>query len=189
MISAALPELRRSRGRIANISSIGGVVSVPHLLAYCTGKFALVGYSQGLRAALAKEGVFVTTVAPGLMRTGSVRNARFKGQIRREYAMASLSASLPLLSIAAETAARRILDAVRHGDAELTLSIPGKLLARFHGLFPGLTADLFGLVDRILPGPGGVGDRAVRGAETGPSIAPAWATALGDEAALRNNEM
>jgi NAD(P)-dependent dehydrogenase (short-subunit alcohol dehydrogenase family) len=94
-ISAALPELRRSRGRIVNVSSVGGKVSVPHLLAYGAGKFALAGYSEGLRAALAKDGVLVTTVAPGLMRTGSARNATFKGQARREYAMAKLSASLP----------------------------------------------------------------------------------------------
>jgi short-subunit dehydrogenase len=41
---------QRGGGRIVNISSIGGKVSVPHLLAYSTGKFGLTGLSQGLRA-------------------------------------------------------------------------------------------------------------------------------------------
>jgi len=189
MITAALPELRSSGGRIVNIASVGGKVSVPHLLPYCASKFALVGFSEGLRAELAKDGVLVTTVAPGLMRTGSPRNAFFKGKHRREYALASLSASLPLLSIAAESAAGKIVDACRHGDAELTISAPAKLLARFQGLFPGVTADLFGLVDRILPGRGGVGSRTIRGADSASALAPSWITALGDEAAVRNNEM
>jgi len=188
-ITAALPELRGNGGRIVNIASVGGKASVPHLLPYCASKFALVGFSEGLRAELAKDGVLVTTVAPGLMRTGSPRNALFKGKHRQEYALASLSASLPLLSIAAESAARKIVDACRHGDAELTISIPAKLLARFQGLFPGLTADLFGLVDRILPGRGGVGARTVRGADSASALAPSWITALGDEAAVRNNEL
>jgi NAD(P)-dependent dehydrogenase (short-subunit alcohol dehydrogenase family) len=84
---AVLPQMRdRGAGRILNIASIGGKVSVPHLLPYSASKFALVGFSEGLRAALAKEGVLVTTAAPGLMRTGSPRNATFKGQHRAEYA-------------------------------------------------------------------------------------------------------
>jgi NAD(P)-dependent dehydrogenase (short-subunit alcohol dehydrogenase family) len=187
-ITAALPELRRNGGRIVNVASVGGKASVPHLLPYCASKFALVGFSEGLRAELAKDGVLVTTVAPGLMRTGSPRNALFKGKHRKEYAMASICDSLPLLSIAAESAARKIVDACRHGDAELTISIPAKLLARFQGLFPGLTADLFGLVDRILPGAGGIGSRTVRGADSASALAPSWITTLGDEAAVRNNE-
>lgn len=188
-ITAALPELRKGRGRIVNIASVGGKVSVPHLLPYCASKFALVGYSEGLRAELAKYGVLVTTVAPGLMRTGSPRNALFKGKHRHEYTLASVSGSLPLLSIAAESAARQIVAACRYGDAEITLSLPAKLMARFQGLFPGLTADLFGLIDRLLPGPGGVGEQSVRGADSATAVAPSWLTSLGDEAALRNNEM
>src|SRR5205823_4029010 len=76
MVLAVLPELRKRReGRIVNVSSIGGKISVPHLLPYCASKFALTGFSQGLRAELAKDGIVVTTVCPGLMRTGSPLNA------------------------------------------------------------------------------------------------------------------
>ncbi len=70
-------------GRIVNISSIGGRIAIPHLVPYSASKFALVGLSDGLRTELAKEGIYVTTVCPGLMRTGSHVNAQFKGKRRR----------------------------------------------------------------------------------------------------------
>jgi NAD(P)-dependent dehydrogenase (short-subunit alcohol dehydrogenase family) len=83
---AALPHLREQRhGRIINITSIGGKISAPHLLPYNCAKFAAVGFSEGLRAELSGTGVTVTTVVPGLMRTGSHLRAHFKGQRRREF--------------------------------------------------------------------------------------------------------
>src|SRR5262249_49606137 len=86
-IEHVLPDMRRrGEGRIVNISSIGGEIGVPHLAPYCASKFALNGLSQSLRAELAGEGIYVTTVCPGLMRTGSPRNALFKGKHRAEYA-------------------------------------------------------------------------------------------------------
>src|SRR3954451_8123971 len=76
-----LPSMRhRGFGRIVNISSIGGKVAVPHLGPYSASKFALVGLSDAVRAELDRYGVSVTTVAPGLMRTGSPMNAQFKGR-------------------------------------------------------------------------------------------------------------
>ena len=94
---AVLPHmLDRHNGRIANITSIGGKISVPHLLPYSCAKFAAVGFSEGLHAELAREGITVTTVVPGLMRTGSHRNAFFKGDQATEYNMFALSATSPL---------------------------------------------------------------------------------------------
>ena len=87
--------LERGRGRIVNITSIGGKVSVPHLLPYNCAKFAAVGFSEGLRAELRGRGIKVTTIAPGLMRTGSYLNAFFKGDSNRESRWFALSASLP----------------------------------------------------------------------------------------------
>ncbi len=101
-IMAVLPSMRqRKAGRIVNITSIGGKVSVPHLVPYSASKFALVGLSKGLRAELAKDGITVTTICPGLMRTGSPRNADFKGQHRFEYAWFSISDALPLKTLRA----------------------------------------------------------------------------------------
>lgn len=187
---AVLPSMRARRdGRIVNITSIGGKISVPHLVPYCASKFALVGLSQGLRAELAKDGVVVTTVCPGLMRTGSPRNAKFKGQHRAEYAWFSISDSLPLLSISAESAARKVIDACRYGEAELIYTLPAQVGAAFHGVFPGLTADLLGWVNRFLPGPGGIGTRAVKGKKSYSRWSPSFLTVLSDRAAARNNEV
>jgi NAD(P)-dependent dehydrogenase (short-subunit alcohol dehydrogenase family) len=148
---AVLPQmLQRRYGRIVNITSIGGKVSVPHLLPYSSAKFAAVGFSQGLRAELAGQGIIVTTIVPGLMRTGSYLNAFFKGRQEDEFTWFSLGSSLPFISMDAERAARQIVAAAKRGEAERTLSLPALLLARFHGLFPGPTADIAGLVNRFL---------------------------------------
>jgi NAD(P)-dependent dehydrogenase (short-subunit alcohol dehydrogenase family) len=189
-IEAVLPGMRRrERGRIVNISSIGGQIAVPHLLPYCVGKFALAGYSQGLRAELANNGIHVTTVYPGLMRTGSPRNAWFKGQKEREYAWFAISDSLPLLTISAERAARQILESCARGDAEFVVSLPAKLAVRLNRLFPELTAGALNITNRLLPRPNGAGPAKYRGYESESPAAPSALTALTERAAQRNNEM
>jgi NAD(P)-dependent dehydrogenase (short-subunit alcohol dehydrogenase family) len=187
---AVLPDMRRRReGRIVNVSSIGGIVSVPHLVPYNASKFALRGLSEGLRAELLKDGIYLTTVCPGLMRTGSPPNAFFKGQHQLEYAWFSIGDALPLLTISAEHAARQIVRACVYGKSEVLLTLPAQVAARFHGLCPGLTADLLGLVNQVLPGPGGIGTARVRGRESTSALSPSWATTLSDRASLRNNEL
>jgi NAD(P)-dependent dehydrogenase (short-subunit alcohol dehydrogenase family) len=187
---AVLPEMRARRdGRIVNISSIGGKISVPHLVPYSASKFALVGLSEGLRAELKKDGVVVTTVCPGLMRTGSPRNAIFKGQHREEYAWFSISDALPVTAMAASRAARQIINACKRGDAEVILSIQAELAVRFHGLFPGLTADLLGLVNYLLPGAGGIGKRRAKGKDSQSRWSPSLLTTLNEMAARENNEV
>jgi NAD(P)-dependent dehydrogenase (short-subunit alcohol dehydrogenase family) len=187
---AVLPQMRpRGEGRIVNISSIGGKIAVPHLLPYDASKFALTGLSEGMRSELARDGIIVTTVCPGLMRTGSPPNADFKGQNEKEYAWFAVSDALPVFSISAERAARAILAACRHGDAEAILGLPAQVAARFHGLFPGLTADVLGLVNRLLPGPGGIGTDRAKGRESGSRLAPSALTAASDRASLKNNEI
>lgn len=187
---AVLPEMRRRReGRIVNISSIGGKLSVPHLLPYSCSKFALTGLSEGLRAELAKDGIVVTTVCPGLMRTGSSRHAYFKGKHRLEHAWFSISDALPLVSMNAEKAAREILDACGAGKADLILTIPAQVAVRFHSLFPGGTADLLGIVNRILPKPGGIGRERLTGGESKSNLSPSIVTALNERAARNYNQL
>jgi short-subunit dehydrogenase len=189
-ILAILPEMRqRKEGRIVNISSIGGKISVPHLVPYCASKFALAGLSKGLRSELLKDGIVVTTVCPGLMRTGSPRNADFKGRHRAEYAWFSISDALPFTSISAERAARQIICACKRGRAELIISIQAKVAVLFDSLFPEITAHLSALVTELLPEAGGIGERRAKGKDSTSSWSPSWLTALNERAAVSNNEI
>jgi NAD(P)-dependent dehydrogenase (short-subunit alcohol dehydrogenase family) len=187
---AVLPEMRqRNSGRIVNITSIGGKLGIPHLLPYSASKFAAVGFSQGLRAEVAGDGIKVVTACPGLMRTGSPRNAIFRGRHRSEYAWFSISDALPGLSISAEKAARRIVAGLRRGDAEVLFPLPARLAAMVNAVAPGLTADALTLVDRVLPGPGRGTPARRKGSESQSWISPSWLTRLGDRAARKYNQV
>lgn len=197
MTDAVLPYLRAtgagSRGdagkRIVNVASIGGKVAVPHLAPYVASKFALAGYSEALGAELRREGIRVTTVVPGLMRTGSPRNAGVKGHHGAEYAWFVLLGSTPLVSIDAERAARQIVGALRRGDASLVITPAARAMVALAGLAPGVMAAGTALAARLLPRPNEPdGDVELRGHEARPRWVPRFATALTDRAAIRNNE-
>jgi NAD(P)-dependent dehydrogenase (short-subunit alcohol dehydrogenase family) len=193
MIRAAVPHMRRQGGgRIVNISSIGGRVAVPHLVPYCASKFALVGLSDALHSELAREHIIVTTVCPGLMRTGSPVNALFKGKHPDEYAWFAISDSLPLASIAVRRAARQIVNACRHGDAELVIGLQAKLAIVLRDVAPGIFAGAMVSMNQLLPGPApGSGDITRTGRESESKMAgpPSPLTAPTYEAAAENNEL
>jgi NAD(P)-dependent dehydrogenase (short-subunit alcohol dehydrogenase family) len=184
---AALPHLRRQGGgRIANVASIGGKIAVPHLLPYSAAKFALVGLGEGLRAELLAENIYVTTVCPGLIRTGSPPNADFKGWVEEEYAWFATGDVTPVLSASAERVAAKLLDAVRHGDAEVTVPLSATLPILLHGLAPGVTAELMAVANRFLPRPGGIGS-AAKGRDVA-GKGPAWANGRNRAVGLRTNQ-
>jgi short-subunit dehydrogenase len=189
---AALPHLRErgAEGRIVNIVSIGGRVAIPHLLGYDASKFALMGFSEGLRADLARTGVKVTTVIPAPMRTGSFYNAEFSGKSRREFEWFSLVASLPLLSTSAERAARRVVKAAAEGRDEVYIGVHARLLSLLHGVMPGFVHRMTALLSRALPGPGEAAEAGDvwRGREIGTPLERSVLLHLGNEAARRNNE-
>ena len=191
MMMEIVPAMRRRGfGRIVNIASIGGRIAIPHLASYSASKFALVGLSDAARAELAPHGIRVTTVCPSLMRTGGTMNALFKGQHEAEYAWFAIAGSLPGLSMSAERAAARIIDACRYGDPELTFPIAARLAVVTEAIAPGAVAELMELVTRVLPGATGLeGDEPRRGRESESKWAPSIATTLGDRAAVINNEV
>jgi short-subunit dehydrogenase len=187
---AVLPTMSgRRAGRIVNITSIGGKIAVPHLLTYSASKFALVGFSEALRMEMAKYGIWVTTVCPGLMRTGSPRNADFKGQSRKEYAWFMVSDSLPGPSISAERAAERIVRACVHGEAEVILGLPAKVAARLYALAPSLSAEILAATNRMLPQAPGQTAEARKGFESESEVTQSWITGLTREAERANNQL
>jgi NAD(P)-dependent dehydrogenase (short-subunit alcohol dehydrogenase family) len=190
-ILAVLPYMReQGEGRIVNISSIGGRIAVPHLVPYSAGKFALAGLSDGLRYELAQHNILVTTVCPGLMRTGSPLNASFKGRHEQEFNWFAVSDSLPLVTIDATRAGHQILEACRRGDAELVITPQAKLAIVARTVAPELFAAAMSLVNQLLPPPGGAdGDRIRPGRESQSDTAPSKLTVSMYRAAVENNEM
>lgn len=193
---AVLPQmLQRGHGRIVNITSLGGVISVPHLLPYSAAKFAATGFSQGLSAELRHQGIYVTTIAPSTLRTGSHLQAEFTGQQTKEYAWFALSATLPGVSVSAESAAQQIVRAVKQRATMLYVGWAAKLGARVHGLLPGLVTDLFALViANAMPAPTPYRLDPQRGMEVERQLAPNQQrqldrfTTLGQQAARQYNQ-
>lgn len=190
MTLAVLPGMRKAgRGRIVNISSLGGEIPAPHIAPYTASKFALTGLSETMRAELSKDGIVVTTVNPGFMRTGSPYNCYYKGLNRREMAWFMMVDSLPLLSLNADRAARIILRAARFGRANITVGTFAKIAARVHGLFPGMIADRMGFLNRLLPGAGGIGTRRAKGTDSLSRLSSSFLTTLTQRAAEENNQL
>jgi NAD(P)-dependent dehydrogenase (short-subunit alcohol dehydrogenase family) len=188
LMQAVIPQMKRQGGgRIVNIASIGGKVAVPHLLPYCLSKFALVGLSDGIRAEVAKDGIRITTVCPGLMRTGSHVNASFKGRHRQEFALFAWANALPLFSVTSQRAARQIVDACRYCKPFLMISPQARALHLADALFPNLSAATMAKVATMMPGPT-PSMEARTGWESRSPLAPRWATRLSDAAIARNNE-
>jgi short-subunit dehydrogenase len=188
---AVLPGMRRrGQGRIVNITSIGGKVAFPHLLPYTASKFALVGFSEGLRAELAKDGIWVTTVVPNLTRTGSPRNAEFKGNDQQEYAWFTNTDSLPGASMRAERAARQIVRACQNGESEVVLGLPAKLAVIANGVAPGLLGDLLAAGNEwLLPQAVGEDTGRHKGHENESSATRSGLTSFTRAAERANNEV
>jgi NAD(P)-dependent dehydrogenase (short-subunit alcohol dehydrogenase family) len=152
LVMQIIPHMRANGGgRIVNISSIGGRFAVPHMAPYSASKFALTGFSDGIRAELARDNIFITTVTPGMMRTGSLGHAKFKGNHLAEYRWFDLASKLPLASISAERAARKILAACRRGSPTLVMPFSAYLMIAANAVLPNLMARATRIFNRWLP--------------------------------------
>jgi NAD(P)-dependent dehydrogenase (short-subunit alcohol dehydrogenase family) len=161
---AVLPYMKgQGFGRIGNVVSIGGLVAVPHMLPYTTSKFALTGFTQGLRSELARDNILVTGIYPSTMRTGGHRHAWFKGEQQAEFTWFALGDSLPLISASADRVAKRLWQAVCDGEPTVIVGWPARFLVALQALLPNEVAEIMALVDRALPPPTNVGAPAVQG--------------------------
>lgn len=189
-VQAVLPGMKQRRwGRIVNVVSLGGKRAVPHMLPYAVSKFAQRGLSKGLRTELAQHDIWVTTVCPSLMRTGSPRNAIFKGRHREEFTWFSIGDALPVISMPAEEAASQVLTACQNGQNEVLLRGMANVGLLLQDALPKLTQELLRYANRALPAMGGIGRQAARGYDSHSRWSPSWITQLSDQAARRNNQM
>ena len=167
LTSEVASEMRtRGGGRIVNISSIGGKIAVPHMAPYTVSKFALAGFSDAIRSELARDKIHVTTVTPGLMRTGSEGHAKFKGDHSAEFHAFTGANRLPFASMSAERAAKKILAACARGQSALAIPFAARVLIVAHALFPNFGGRIMKIVNKRLPLPvTGDGSEAHAGSE------------------------
>ena len=140
----ALPYLKLSRGRLVNISSLGGKLAIPFNTPYCSSKFAVQGFSDSLRMELAESGVSVTVISPYWVVTEfHERMLNKHGQPRRPRGRAVYTPKM----MTAEECAAITIDAARRRRREVVMG-PGRLVLWLQLLVPGLVDRL--TVERFL---------------------------------------
>src|SRR5262249_706326 len=149
---------------------------------YSASKFALTGFSDAVRTELARDNIEVTTVAPGLMRTGSHVNAKFKGNHDAEFAWFAASAGAPLISMDADRAARKILARCRLAPTALPRTSRALGAIAGNSFFPNLTGYAMKIFNRFLPDAAGEKGRHSRLGSELPRLTPEWMTCLADRA-------
>ncbi len=191
LINEVLPEMKRKKiGRIVNIVSVGGIISYPHLLPYTISKHALSGLSKGVTAEVNERNIRITSVYPGLMRTGSPRNINVKGKHEKEYAWFKIADSLPGISMNADTSANRIINAIKRGDQTLVLTFPAKLISLLQVLAPDFTISMFKLDNYFLPDKPISGQhKSQKGYESESKLSRNVLTKKTDEAAVKYQEL
>lgn len=147
---AFLPHLQRAGfGHIINTSSIFGLITVPNQAAYHAAKFAVRGFSECLRQELEGEGIRVSWVMPGGVRTNVVRNARYQASDNqsptREEAIALFDAYAPLT---ADQAAAEILRGVARNRARILVGRDARMMALLAWLAPVRYPRLLGWLQR-----------------------------------------
>ncbi|MDP0501578.1 MAG: SDR family oxidoreductase [Verrucomicrobiota bacterium JB022] len=149
---AALPIMHRQReARILYVSSIGGKIGIPHMAPYSASKHALAGFARALAAELRPTQIRVTLACPGLLRTGSHRAALFGGKAEAEARVFTAAATAPGVTVSADLAARRLIEACRAGRAEVTFPWQWRMTGAGFELFPEMAQTANGLISRVLP--------------------------------------
>lgn len=149
---AVLPHMRqRGFGRIANITSIGGKLPIPHQSAYVAGKYAATGWSQTLAVELSREGIAVSTITPPPLRNGAPLHVHYNGELDGEFRWFARTLTSRWTSRSAERTARVVVDALEHGDAERAVAASSWAMARVFGALPNLMIRLLSAAERRLP--------------------------------------
>ena len=136
LTKAVLPSMiARKSGHIVPISSVVGYVGTPLRSAYAASKHALHGYFDSLRAEVAKDGVRITIVCPGYIRTNVSRNALTgDGSAFGQMDTTHKNATTP------EECARRVVDGVAKGKREVHVGGKEVWAILLQRLFPALVA-------------------------------------------------
>ncbi|MCI0402085.1 MAG: SDR family oxidoreductase [Acidobacteria bacterium] len=129
----ALPQLRKRRGAVVNISSVAGKIPLPYMGAYCASKFALNTISSAMRMELKQAGVRVVTVLPGRVATQFHIAAYRDGQN-----LPGIFQRRKSEGVSAEKVARVTLDALLSGKREVVVPWRLRLAMAASAVMPGL---------------------------------------------------
>jgi short-subunit dehydrogenase len=140
---ALLPSLTATPGgHLVNVSSLFGLIAPPGQSAYSASKFALRGLSESLRGELVENGVGVTTVHPGGIRTRIAESALIGTGVPESDVAPTRRLFASLLSYPADKAAEQILKAVGKRKARLLIAANAKGPDLFARLAPVITANV-----------------------------------------------
>src|SRR5262249_46863684 len=123
-----LPILRQGRQpAIVNISSVVGKRALPARSLYSSSKFAVAGFSEAIRAELAKDGIDVIVVSPGLTQTNFSKNMlERKAKMQLDH----------MRGMTSEQVAEATLRAIERGTYDVTLTLRGKMMVLVNRFFP-----------------------------------------------------
>lgn len=171
VVSAVLPGMRkRRRGRIGIVTSIAGIIPVPHLVPYSAAKYGAVGFARALTEELTGSGVSVSTIIPGLMRTGGHWHADYIGQPEQEYLWFTALSATPVVSMDAHRAAHIIVRGVLNGRRKIIFTLPARIGDLLYRLSPEVVGVVIGATGQLLPRPGNQQAPGYRAAATAPKI-------------------
>ncbi|MRR12755.1 SDR family NAD(P)-dependent oxidoreductase, partial [bacterium] len=141
-LKAALPELRKTRGRIGVVGSVNGFIGTPATSAYCASKFAVRGLCDSIRPELKSSGVSVTHVAPGFV------ESEIRAKDNREVVHRHAKDPVPAWLVAsAESAAIEIVNALSRRKREQIVTFHGKVFVFLERHLSWLVARVAGAVD------------------------------------------
>ena len=135
---AFLPVLKAHPGaHLVNVSSVFGIMAPAGQAAYSASKFAVRGFSEAVRHELAENGVGVTVVHPGGIKTRIAESARTGSGVSKAEWEQGRKQFAKLLSIPPETAAAQILEAVEKRRPRLLIGWSAKVPDVLVRLMPG----------------------------------------------------
>ena len=137
-----LPKMveRGAGGHIVNISSILGIYPAPQVTAYVASKFAVLGFSQSLRAEMEPHQIGVTAICPGMINTGIIEGSRMNGQ--HDGRRAKVAATFAKGGAPPALVAKTILDAVRTNAAVRTVGRDAAVIHALTRVAPRMTSKL-----------------------------------------------
>ena len=142
----ALPDLKRTRGRIVAVGSLGGLVGIPGTAGYNASKHALRGFLNTLRAEMAGTGVTVSVA--------------YAGAVRTDRLVETMGPNVnKVRTMSPERCAEIVLDVAGRRKRQTIMTVEGRLLVALDHMVPGLVDRVLARIPRLYSGDGGTSTR------------------------------